>query len=195
LDEAQREAERLGIREAQAAIRHERAELARHAGRLDDARRMLDDMAEVVAAARAVASQVKASVETSRGYLAGARGDFAQAQVHHDAAVEHALYSTDAPVVGHTLVGLAHLAAAQGKAYEAATLLGAATGIRGARDYSLVDLPQVELAALSTLGEETFAEAYQRGLTQGTTIDGVKELLAQIGPREPVSKDPPRGPL
>jgi hypothetical protein len=113
--------------------------------------------------------------------VATARGELAQARVHHNAAMADAFHSTEAPIVGHALVGLANLAVTEGRARDAATMLGAATAIRGACDQSLPDLPRVEQATLDALGEEDFAEAHQRGLTY-TTMDDVKKLVARSGP-------------
>jgi predicted ATPase/DNA-binding SARP family transcriptional activator len=179
LDEAQFEAELLGVRESEAAIRHERAEIARHRGQLDEAWVLLTETVAIMGANQ-VAPQVRAVVASSLGYLAAESGDLVLARSHHDTALSHAIYSTDSPIVGHTLVGLAHLFMHEGDLRRAAVFVGAAEGVRGARDRSLIDLPTVEQAALATLGEQRFTQAYQYGLSH-TTVDSVLKLMSLEG--------------
>ena len=62
----------------------------------------------------------------------------------------------------------------------AAVLLGAAAGVRGAPDRSLLDGARVEAAARAALGDEAFAEAYARGqtTTPATALELVRVTLA-----------------
>ncbi|RZU73844.1 hypothetical protein EV384_2273 [Micromonospora kangleipakensis] len=91
-------------------------------------------------------------------------GDLVAARARQDQALELAVGSQDAPVVGAVLVGVADLALRLGRPAAAARLLGAATGVRGGPDHSVLDRPRVEAAARDALGEEAFAEAYAGGL-------------------------------
>jgi hypothetical protein len=101
----------------------------------------------------------------------------AAARGHLTDALERGLTSTDAPIIGAVLVGYADLALHEGDARRAATLLGAAAGVRGAPDRSLLDLPRIEADSRKSLGDENFAEAYSRGLVQ-TSTDAVRALTS-----------------
>ncbi|MCW3845297.1 AfsR/SARP family transcriptional regulator, partial [Micromonospora yasonensis] len=87
-------------------------------------------------------------------------GDLVAARAHHDLALDLALGSQDAPVVGAVLVGFADLALRLDRPAAAARLLGAASGVRGGPDHAILDRPRVAAAARAALGEAGFAEAY-----------------------------------
>jgi predicted ATPase/DNA-binding SARP family transcriptional activator len=176
LDDAEREAERLGLREGRASVWHARAEQARHRGHTDEAQRLLDRAMSIVDRGF-TPPQVMAMFRTSMGYLAVDQGDLDAARRHLREAIDEAVHSQDAPIIGLTLVGAANLALSKGRPRDAALLLGAATAVRGRRDESIVDLPGLEAAALAALGEADFTEAHQRGLAY-TTVDDAKRLTA-----------------
>jgi predicted ATPase/DNA-binding SARP family transcriptional activator/tetratricopeptide (TPR) repeat protein len=174
LDQAQREAGELGVGEALAVSHYERAELLRARGDLDGAGTELAAVTGMLADLH-VAPQLMALLKTAMGHLDLARGQLAAARTHHEAALELAITSTDSPIIGHVVIGHAALALAEGRPRVAATLLGAATGVRGAADHSVPDRARVEQAARAALGDDAYTEAYQHGLlTKGP--DGLRAL-------------------
>ncbi|MGC5289847.1 BTAD domain-containing putative transcriptional regulator [Micromonospora sp. DT231] len=174
LTEAQQEAERLGADEPRAGVAAVWAELLRDCGDWEQAARWADRAADLVRR-RSIAPQWSAMLATSLGHVAAAQGELAVARTHLDEALELALASGDAPVVAITLVGYADLALRSGRAGVAATVLGAADGVRGGDDHGALDAIRVALAARSALGESEFAEAYAGG--RRIRSDGVPELL------------------
>jgi predicted ATPase/DNA-binding SARP family transcriptional activator len=179
LAQAERDADRSGMPESHGAVAHTRGEFARLTGDLAEAGRQLAIARELSRSAyrtrdRSVAPQFSALIEESCGYLAAATGDVAEAVARLDEALELALRSNDAPVVAHVLVGIADLALHRGEPYDAAVVLGASEGIRGAKDVSVLDHGRVESELRAALGEEAFAEAYAKGVT--TTVDTVRTV-------------------
>jgi hypothetical protein len=175
LDEAERMADEVGMAESLATVLMERGEQARLRGELERAEEFLlrarDQIGPFV-----VAPQFSAMIGSSLGHLATQRGDLVAARALHLEALENSITSADAPFIGLALVGLADLSLHEGAPALAATLLGAATGVRGAQDLSVSELPSVEQAAQDALGEIAFAEAYQRGLSM-TTVDQIRTLM------------------
>ncbi|CCH16425.1 Transcriptional regulator, winged helix family [Micromonospora lupini str. Lupac 08] len=174
LTEAQEEAERLGADEPRAGVAHVWSELLRDCGDWEQAARWADRAAELVRR-RSIAPQWSAMLATSLGHVAAAQGEPAVARTHLDQALELALASGDAPVVAITLVGYADLALRSGRPAVAATVLGAADGVRGGDDQGALDAIRVALAARAALGESEFTEAYAGG--RRVRSDGVPELL------------------
>jgi predicted ATPase/DNA-binding SARP family transcriptional activator len=172
---AERDAQRLGVPEAQANVSVAASDLARLDGDLfvaaDHLRR-----AEHFAAHDTVASQLRAIVASSRGYLEAARGDVDEARRWHRTAVDYSISPVDAPVIAQVLVGLAEISLLEGKPGFAATILGASAAVRGREDLSLMDGRRVTSAARAALGDEHFDAAYQRGLTTTT-----KQIGALVG--------------
>ena len=72
--------------------------------------------AEHFAAHETVASQLRAMVASSRGYLEAARGDVDEARRWHRAAVDYSISPVDAPVIAQVLVGLAEISLLDGEA-------------------------------------------------------------------------------
>ncbi|MEV4415537.1 BTAD domain-containing putative transcriptional regulator [Catellatospora sp. NPDC049609] len=175
LAEAQRLATSHGVPVALAGIEYAWSNLHRLDGDLDRALRRADRAAELIRGVT-VAPQFRAVLATEHGLLAGERGDLAAARDHHTQALEHALSAVDSPIVGHVLVGRADLALREQDPALAARLLGAAAAVNGAVDRSLIDLPVVEQAARSALGDEAFSAAYRLG--QATDLRGVRALAA-----------------
>jgi ATP/maltotriose-dependent transcriptional regulator MalT len=178
LTDALREARRVGLPEALARVEFELAELARATGDRTETRERLESVAARMARAHA-APQFFALIANSFGYLATAGGDLAAARGHHTEALDRALSSADAPVVGQVLVGFAELVLAEGDPERAARLLGAADGVRGGPDDALLDTPRVTAAVRAALGDAAFGAAYKRGHT--IPLDGVR-TLARVRP-------------
>jgi predicted ATPase len=176
---AQRDAEYSGLPESFAAVAHARGDFARLTGDLEEAGRQLAIAAELAnnvfrTRQRAVAPQFCAMIAGSCGYLAVAAGDLAEAVERQSEALELALGSGDAPVIAEILVGVVDVTLHRGEPYQAAVLLGASDGIRGAKDLSVLDYARVETALRTTLGDATFEEAYTKGLP--TTLDTIRTL-------------------
>nr|WP_239542851.1 BTAD domain-containing putative transcriptional regulator [Micromonospora terminaliae] len=164
LDRAVHEAELSGSDETRAAVAYGRAELLRAEGDRAGARACLAESARLVGD-RAIAPQWRALNASSLAVLDADDGDLASARTRHDQALKLAVGSQDAPVVAAVLVGYADLALRLDRPAAAARLLGAATGIRGGTDHTVLDRPRVEAAARDALGEAAFAEAYAGGQT------------------------------
>ncbi|GAB1510654.1 BTAD domain-containing putative transcriptional regulator [Actinophytocola sp. KF-1] len=178
LAEAERDAERGGLPEGFAGVAHVRADLARLAGDLTEARRQLDRVRDLVRQARSragVAPQFYSLIEASYGYHATAVGDLDTAAAHHARAMELAIGSNDAPVVAMVLVAAADLALHRGEPHRAAVLLGASEGVRGAKDLSQLDYARVDAAVRAALAEDDFAAAYAEG--RATTMKTVRDLV------------------
>jgi predicted ATPase/DNA-binding SARP family transcriptional activator len=176
LAEAERDAERSGLPESSAAVAHARADFARLAGDLGEARRQLTVATELATHPKGmIAPQFRALVESSWGYLAAATGDLDGAAAHQAEAMALALGSNDAPVIAMMLVGLADLALHRGEPHRAAVLLGASEGVRGAKDLSLPDYVRVEAEVRAVLREDDFAAAYAEG--RATTAATVRDLI------------------
>jgi predicted ATPase/DNA-binding SARP family transcriptional activator len=176
LTEADRVAAEVGLGEARAFVLVERAEWAR----MDGDAALAEDLltrAQAQIKPSTVAPQFEALIATGLALVASSRGDVALARSHLSTAMDSAISSVDAPIIGGVLVGHADVALREGDARRAATLLGAAAGVRGAPDRSLYDLPRVEADARRSLGDEDFAEAYSRGLVQ-TSTEAVRALVA-----------------
>ncbi|SBT52899.1 BTAD domain-containing putative transcriptional regulator [Micromonospora auratinigra] len=163
LARAEREAELSGSDETRAAVAHGRAEILRAQGDRVGARaRLVQSLALI--GERTVAPQWRALHASNLALLDAADGHLDAARAHHDRALELALGSQDAPVVGAVLVGYADLALRLGRPADAARLLGAASGVRGGPDHAILDRPRVVAAARAALGEAGFAQAYAGGL-------------------------------
>jgi hypothetical protein len=136
-------------------------------GDLDAARAHLDRGAEI-AARPGLPGQLAALIGSSLGYLAAEEGDLATARGRHDRALQVALRTGDGPVVAQVLVGLADQAQREGDPLRAATLLGAAEGVRGTTDRSISDEFRVAEAVRGTLTPAEWDDAFQRG--RGATL-------------------------
>jgi predicted ATPase/DNA-binding SARP family transcriptional activator len=183
LAKAQRDAERSGLAESFAAVAHAKGDFARIAGDLAEARHQLTMASQWTKSEyrtgphKTVAPQFCAMIEASRGYLAAAAGDLAEAIALHSEALELAMESRDAPVIAMIMLGVADVALHRDDPYQAAMILGAAEAIRGVRDLSILDYARIDAAARAALSGEDFAEAYAKGLT--TTLDTVRAVTAK----------------
>jgi tetratricopeptide (TPR) repeat protein len=178
LDEARRAAERVGTDEGRAAVAYHHGEILRAMGELARARAELTE-ARSVASGYTSAPQWVAIITASLGQIDVAEGDFPAARARLDDALELAVDSRDAPVVGQVLTGYADLALHSGAPESAARLLGAAFAVRGGPDRSTVDARRVEQTARERLGEERFAEAFELGRST-TTATEVREVVRVI---------------
>jgi predicted ATPase/DNA-binding SARP family transcriptional activator len=165
---ASRESDRLGLPQTQASIGLAAADIARFAGDPVLADHWVRKV-EAIIAEQTVASQTRALLTSSRGYLAAVRGDADESRRAHREAVELAVGSIDAPVVAWSLVGLADVALADGDGTLAARILGASTAIRGVRDLSHIDGLRVTEQAMRVLGPEAFDRAYAQGMSATRT--------------------------
>ncbi|MFC7547498.1 BTAD domain-containing putative transcriptional regulator [Plantactinospora sp. GCM10030261] len=177
LAEAQLMADRLGSVECRASVAYQHAEILRAQGRWTAARRRLEE-AERLMADRPTSPHWQAMLSSSLGAVEAAEGDPEAARATHERALAFAVESHDVPVLGTVLMGWADLALRTDRAREAAVLLGAAAGVRGAPDRSLLEGGRIEAATRAALGAE-FAECFDRGrgTTATTAIDLVRSLL------------------
>jgi predicted ATPase/DNA-binding SARP family transcriptional activator len=174
LARAQRDAERLKLPEVTALAAYTAGDLARLDGDPELARAELTRAAEL-GGPPDVVLQLRALSATSLGYLAAAAGDLEAARGWHVQALEAAMSSADAPIIGQTLTGLADLALREGDPGRAAELLGASAAIRGTVDRTVRDEERVASAARAELGDAGFEAAYQRG--QSATTDTLAALV------------------
>jgi MalT-like TPR region len=157
-------AERLGLPEVTSFAAYIAGDLARRDGDYAAARELLNEAARAAATQRDGLSQVTALTLTALGYLATEEGDLAAARSWHHRALVTALPSGDASVSAEALTGMASVALIDGDADRAATLLGAADGIRGAGNRSDDDGARVAAGARALLGPDGYSAAFQRGL-------------------------------
>jgi predicted ATPase/DNA-binding SARP family transcriptional activator len=172
---ALRDADRLGWPEVTSYAAYVAGDLARLDGDFATARERLG-LAVGMEGHLGVFGQVTAVAMTSLGYLAAADGDLGAARSWHARALAAALPSGDSPVIAGTLTGLADMALRDGDAARAATLLGAAEGVRGTRDRSDEDGGRVAAAARALLGAADYSAALQRG--QEVTLATLEAALA-----------------
>jgi hypothetical protein len=102
----------------------------------------------------------RAMILNSSGYL---EPDLYKARAHHADALNCAMQTTDAMLIGQMLIGVADLALRQGNPHQAAQLLAAGDAVRGAPDLSSPDAVRVDAAARAALSEQEFAEATRSG--------------------------------
>jgi predicted ATPase/DNA-binding SARP family transcriptional activator len=175
LAQANRDAERLGLREVLALAAYTAGDLARLDGEPAAARAHLLRAMELSSHVN-VALQIRAIAATSLGYLAGAEGDLEEARRWHAEALDIARSAADAPVIATALTGLADLALREADPAWSATLLGAGVSIRGTIDRSAEDEARVAGDARAALGDAAFEDAYQRG--QRVTLDTLAALIS-----------------
>ncbi len=174
LADARRDADRSGLPESLAGVAHASGDFARRRGDLALARAELTRAGRISAHMGSIAPQFEAVLSTSLGFLSAAEGDLDGAVAAHSTALDLALESNDAPVIGRVLVGVADIALRRGDVARAAELLGASDAVRGVPDESDDDAVDMAVAARAELGDEVFAESYARG--RKATVDTVREL-------------------
>lgn len=180
--DAERLAERVTWPDALAEVTLAKAELARWAGDVDEARRQLDLVTTRLGDKAANLSSV---THHQLGYLAD---DVGEVREHRAAAYEAAVEAGYAPVLAQVLVGVADLALRCDQPEQAARLLAASTGVRGLQDHSDPDLVRIEAAARSRLGDAAFAEAAREGTETGWDQLVAVTLSANVVIRWPPSR-------
>jgi predicted ATPase/DNA-binding SARP family transcriptional activator len=183
LARALRDAQRLGWPEVTAFAAYMAGDLARRDGNTAAARQLLDQAARVAEEQHGALAQIAAMTLTAQGYLAAGEGDLTGARRWHDRALALSLPRGDASVVAETLTGMADVAARDGNAEQAAVLLGAADGVRGAPHRSDDDGARVAAAARALLGPADYSAAFQRGqqVTLATLEAALRALLLTPG--------------
>jgi predicted ATPase/DNA-binding SARP family transcriptional activator len=162
LDRALRHADRTGWPETQAFAAFTAGELARLDGQPQAARAYLARAADY-AVSPGIGAQLRAVIDTGRGYLAGAEGDLDAARAWHQQAWAAVRPTGDGPRKGDVLTGLADLALLEEDPGRAAELLGRAFTVRGTTDRSDVNGQRVADRVRAVLGDHGFDCAFRRG--------------------------------
>jgi predicted ATPase/DNA-binding SARP family transcriptional activator len=162
LAQARRSAERIGYGEVPATVEYGHAVIAAEEGELDEARRRLATVIELIDQAR-ISPQFRAVTHTAQGLIEGAAGDLVSARDFHALAIGLAIQTADSPVIARTLVGAADYVLRCGDPARAALLLGAADTVRGSVDRSMTDGARVGAEARAALGDAGFEAAYRAG--------------------------------
>jgi predicted ATPase/DNA-binding SARP family transcriptional activator len=157
--EAHRYAKRVTWPDALAELALSKAELARWAGKTEEAYQHLG-VATTMLGADAEWAAIRAATHDLLGYLAD---DLSEARAHREAAVQAASEAGHAPLIALVLVGVADLALRCEQDEQAARLLAASTGVLGLPDRSHPDVARIEKAARRRLGDTRFAEAAREG--------------------------------
>jgi predicted ATPase/DNA-binding SARP family transcriptional activator len=141
------------------------AECARFAGETVEARRIIDEATRrlsqiplthpIVGHARALMLSIAGKQDLADGHPERARECLRS-------AYEAALGTKDMPIVAAVGVGIADLAAFDGRAADSAQMLGAAARLRGAADLTDLDIRRITTALQAALGA-AFDEAYAAG--------------------------------
>ncbi|HEX6470027.1 MAG TPA: BTAD domain-containing putative transcriptional regulator [Streptosporangiaceae bacterium] len=167
-------ARRSGAPEKVASARRGLGDVARLAGDLPAARRLLDAALDECGTGPFAAEWARAQVLTALGRLAAAGGDAAGARLRHRQALALALDRRILPVAAEAAEGLAWVAALDGAAERAALLLGAAVALRGTAVAGDPDVAHVAALVRESIGAAAFAGAYERG----TALDPAGALAA-----------------
>jgi predicted ATPase/DNA-binding SARP family transcriptional activator len=165
--DAERCAERVTWPDALVELALAKAELARWAGNAEEARHQLG-VATTLLGDGADQANIRAVTHDLLGYLAD---DLDEARMHRVAAWQAASEAGYAPLIAQVLVGVADLALRYDEYQQAARLLAASVGVRGAPDRSHPDVARVEQTARRRLGEARFAEA---------TLEGTRTSWSQL---------------
>ena len=139
------------------------AEAYRSLGRPEAARATMAKVVAMVGSRPRTVPQMTMLLHTALAQIEIADGAFDLAEEQLRTASAAVLHFYDGPVVAFTLHGWADLAVQRGDAVRAAELLGAAHTRRGVPDLSSPDLARISRQASAELGEEAFAQAYERG--------------------------------
>jgi predicted ATPase/DNA-binding SARP family transcriptional activator/tetratricopeptide (TPR) repeat protein len=157
--EAHRYAKRVTWPDALAELALSKAELARWAGKTEEAYQQLG-VATTMLGADAEWAAIRAATHDLLGYLAD---DLSEARAHREAAIQAASEAGHAPLIALVLVGVADLALRCEQDEQAARLLAASTGVLGLPDRSHPDVARIEKTARRRLGDTRFAEAAREG--------------------------------
>lgn len=160
----ERLARRAGATGALAAARHTAGENARLRGDLPAARRLHLSALDLCSGTW-VGEEVRIRTLTALGRIAEAEGDAAGARARHTEAMAAVLTGWELPTVADTAEGLAG-ALLPGSPELAATVLGAATTLRGTAVSTDGDVERVGADALGLIG----APAYRRARAEGAGL-------------------------
>ncbi len=162
----------------EAGIRAAWGEFARQDGDLDRAREHYARALNMMDANAAVPVQMISAVNSSLGLLAVQEGDLAGARRLLTPALKQATEAGDAQLTGIAVIACAGLALAQGRAAEAAVLLGGAETVKGIA--AVVDFDHVRLTAdaKAALGDQEFLRHLERG--RGMDQDEVVALALRM---------------
>lgn len=170
LERGVRAAQRLGQHDDEATGYLELSELARRAGKLAEARRLLERAREIAEprAQHPGAGAVAATAFSKLGCVCEQEGDLAAAGRWHARALSTIAHSESVllhsnPPLAVVVQGFAALAAARGGHGRAAELLGLAGALHGYRDDTSFEVTRTSTAAAAALGEAEFRAAYARG--------------------------------
>jgi predicted ATPase/DNA-binding SARP family transcriptional activator len=157
-------ARRTGMPESRAAAYTGRANLARYEGDLAAARALGERALAECPGGSFAAETVRAMAMISLGWLASAEGHPAEAVRLHRSALLTGSRRNAGDVVAFALEGLAGAARPE----QAATLLGAAAGVRGTSIAGDPDVSSVRARVVESLGTDGFERAYGTGLGMNT---------------------------
>jgi tetratricopeptide (TPR) repeat protein len=198
LEAADRIAHDVGAEDQKLSVRLIRADLARWQGRLDEARKLLEDAIADYRRGGFPVEQVHAVALAALGHLEVAAGRLQDARDCYRRALEVALATRDRPVIARVVGLSAAIALADGDAGQAAELLGAAEVLRGMPDAADVDLRRVGEAARAALGDRDFTLATGRGAARpredvlAALAAGAEVSSAAGRPAAPAERTPPR---
>jgi ATP/maltotriose-dependent transcriptional regulator MalT len=99
----------------------------------------------------------------SVGLVAIEDGELDAAAEALDRAYAAAIQSRDMPIVAMTGVAVARLTARQGRAADAAEMLGAVAVLRGAPDEANIEVARLSAELREALGDHAYRAAYARG--------------------------------
>jgi predicted ATPase/DNA-binding SARP family transcriptional activator len=134
-----------------------KAHLARWRGDLDEARELLES---VLSDPASDGGGIAFTLQDLSAYLVD---DLDRARALRAEALALAAGMSYPPMIADALIGIADLAARQGKDEDAARLLGAAEAVRGTTDRSLWDAVRLAEETRNRLGETGFTEAVRAG--------------------------------
>jgi predicted ATPase/DNA-binding SARP family transcriptional activator len=196
LEAADRIAHEVGAEDQKLYVRLTRADLARWQGRLDEARKLLDEAIADYRRGGFPVEQVHAVALAALGHIEVAAGRLQDARDRYGQALEVALATRDRPVIARVLGLAAAIDLAGGDARQAAELLGTAEVLRGMPDEADVDLRRVRQAARAALGDRGFDLAFGRGAARPRE-EVLAALAAEVSsaagtPAAPAERTPPR---
>jgi predicted ATPase/DNA-binding SARP family transcriptional activator len=198
LEAADRIAHEVGAEDQKLSVRLIRADLARWQGRLDEARKLLEDAIADYRRGGFPVEQVHAVALAALGQIEVAAGRLQEARDCYRRALEVALATHDRPVIARVVGLSAAIALADSDAGQAAELLGATEVVRGMPDAADVDLRRVGEAARAALGDRDFTLATGRGAARprgdvlAALTAGAEVSSAAGRPAAPGERTPPR---
>ena len=139
------------------------AEAYRRLGLLEPARSTMAEVVAAVGSRSQAVPQMTTLLHTAVAHIEIVGNELDLAEEHLRTAAEAAVRFYDGPVLALALHGWADLALQRGDAVRAAEMLGAAHTRRGLPDLSSPDVARISRQASAELGEEAFAQAYERG--------------------------------